>query len=500
MSAQPKRPFGMDEPADVTDAEFVRAKKGLLAFGVGLGVVTALVYIVPSLAVYVPWRFGEPTPIARLYEREAEQPGTVDEPQLHQVAPPVLQTREASVSTEEYAGITTHLVDSHALETFFRSLAATAAARANGATEGPLTRIAYFGDSSIALDGITQTLRQRMQSRWGNGGHGFVLAARGSMPYRHRDVLHESTGRWRVNDITHNSLSDGHYGLGGAQARASIGPSGFVATADRGEFGRDVSRFDVLFQRHPAGGLLRYRLDSGTWTTSNTRGELSDEALSIPTSLGAHRLDYAAAGQGELRLYGIVLETSGPGVVVDSLGMVGARAARMRNFDAGHLSRQLELRNANLMVIGFGGNDADDQRRIEDFERDFRDIARVARQARPEAACLMVTPLDQAERNERGVIATMPMVPRLVEAIRRAAASEGCAFFDVFAAMGGSGSMSRWFRRSPRLASGDFRHATPRGYEVIGDLLYRAVMEGFAQHLDAQNSTRDRQRGDAGPG
>jgi hypothetical protein len=44
--------------------------------------------------------------------------------------------------------------------------------------------------------------------------------------------------------------------------------------------------------------------------------------------------------------------------------------------------------------------------------------------------------------------------------------------------------MGRWFRRSPRLSSGDFRHATPAGYRVIGHMFYRALLAGFRDYLE----------------
>ncbi len=77
-------------------------------------------------------------------------------------------------------------------------------------------------------------------------------------------------------------------------------------------------------------------------------------------------------------------------------------------------------------------------------------------------------------------------MPVIVEAQRRAAAAEGCAFFDTYTAMGGEGAMRRWFRSDPRLAFGDYRHATPAGYTVIGNMLYKALLKGFADFLEAQ--------------
>src|SRR5690606_3490738 len=116
----------------------------------------------------------------------------------------------------------------------------------------------------------------------------------------------------------------------------------------------------------------------------------------------------------------------------------------------------------------------------------FRRVARLVRQARPDASCVLFASLDQAVRDERGRIRTMPAVPMIVRATQRAARAEGCAFFDTFAAMGGEGGMERWYRANPRLAFGDFRHATPAGYRVLGNMFYKALLAGFAEYLETR--------------
>ena len=55
------------------------------------------------------------------------------------------------------------------------------------------------------------------------------------------------------------------------------------------------------------------------------------------------------------------------------------------------------------------------------------------------------------------------------------------AFFDAYHAMGGRGSMGRWYRRG--LASSDFRHATPEGYRTIGNVFYLALLQGLADYV-----------------
>ncbi|MCA9577766.1 MAG: hypothetical protein KC668_20165, partial [Myxococcales bacterium] len=188
-------------------------------------------------------------------------------------------------------------------------------------------------------------------------------------------------------------------------------------------------------------------------------------------------------GGGRVSLYGVVMEREGPGVVYDSLGLVGARASRMLNFDAAHLHAQLAARGTNLLVLGFGGNDSSDSTTEDRYYESFKEVIQHVRGGRDDLGCLIFAPLDQAERDERGNIRTMPMVPRIVAAQRRAAFDLGCAFYDTWEAMGGSGAMQRWSRARPSLAFTDYRHATPEGYRVIADLYYKALLAGFADYL-----------------
>jgi lysophospholipase L1-like esterase len=77
----------------------------------------------------------------------------------------------------------------------------------------------------------------------------------------------------------------------------------------------------------------------------------------------------------------------------------------------------------------------------------------------------------------------MPTIPVIVAAQKAAAEAEGCAFFNTYEAMGGEGAMGAWSRARPRLAMSDYRHATPEGYQVIGNLFYKALLKAFADHV-----------------
>jgi lysophospholipase L1-like esterase len=182
---------------------------------------------------------------------------------------------------------------------------------------------------------------------------------------------------------------------------------------------------------------------------------------------------------GTVLLYGMVLERPGPGIVYDSLGLVGARAQRLVNFDPAHIEAQIRARDVDLLVLGFGGNEASDSIDPEVYARDFEEVIRRMRSGREDLGCLVVAPLDQADGNGR----TFRGVPTIVATQREVAHRMGCAFFDTWNAMGGSGAMTRWRRTTPRLAMGDGRHAAPEGYEVISNMMYKALLEGFASYL-----------------
>jgi lysophospholipase L1-like esterase len=177
-------------------------------------------------------------------------------------------------------------------------------------------------------------------------------------------------------------------------------------------------------------------------------------------------------------------------VVYDSLGLVGARAERLLNAEPEHMHRQIAHRDPDLLVLGFGGNETDNPwLNVEQYERRLVDVVRLMRAAKPKMSCLLLGPLDQAERNQRGQIATIKALPKIVEAQRRVAEQEGCAFFDTFAAMGGSGSMAKWLRNRPRLATSDLHHATDAGYALIGTMYYKALLKAFADYLAARGAS-----------
>lgn len=384
------------------------------------------------------------------------------------------------IAPSEYEGISQEIEGPQHLKAFFAALERTALKK-----QGAITRVAHYGDSSVAADQITYTARRRMQKRFGDAGHGFVLISRGNMHYAHKDVVQRSSGGWEVLSAVRAELRGGWYGYGGVQARGKGGEHATFATPKKSPVGGKVSRYEVFYQSYRGGGRVLVSIDGERKEPIDTRSKDEVDGFAVyEVPDGPHSMRLRATGGAGVRLYGVAMERDVPGVVYDSLGLVGARAQRLLNLDAAHIKRQIAHRNPDLLVLGFGGNEAGNSwLNLETYEQEVTEVVHHMRAGKPKMACLLMGPLDQAEHDARGKVVTIEKLPEIVAVQRKVAAREGCAFYDVFSAMGGEGSMAKWRKSRPRLATSDLRHATPEGYAVVANMYYKALLKAFAGYL-----------------
>ncbi|HEV8483513.1 MAG TPA: GDSL-type esterase/lipase family protein [Blastocatellia bacterium] len=390
-----------------------------------------------------------------------------------------LDTGVAATEVETTPGEVEDL-SGHALENFFKALHSTETTEAQ-------TRVCHYGDSPITNDGITSTVRRKLQLRFGDAGHGFVLAARPWAWYQHAGVYHEAAGSWNI-DPMFISKGDHLFGLGGASFTAdSTSASASFGTAEDGEVGRLVSTFDTYFLVQPGGGDFEIDIDGVPQARVSTNGESVKSSFhEVRVPKGSHRMTLKPAGNGEVRIFGVALETDGRGVQYDSLGVNGAFIGLLAHYiDEQHWAEQLRHRRPDLVVIGYGANESQFERLpMDQYEKDTREVIRRIRSALPDVSILFVGPMDRGERGAGGKVVTRPMIKKLIASQRRIAAENECAFFDTFTAMGGEGTVAKWREARPRLMGGDFTHPTAQGSEIVGTLIYDAMMRAYEQYKE----------------
>lgn len=82
-------------------------------------------------------------------------------------------------------------------------------------------------------------------------------------------------------------------------------------------------------------------------------------------------------------------------------------------------------------------------------------------------------------RKKDGTFESWPNIEKIRNAQRRAAFRAGCAFWDMYAAMGGNNSMPGWVNAEPQLARSDYTHFTYKGSKVIAEMFTNALIKEY---------------------
>lgn len=360
----------------------------------------------------------------------------------------------------------------------------------------------FFGDSHTAGDSLTSRLRIMLQGKFGDAGRGLVAAGRPATRYYYqRDVRYGATGRWKAAVGGHRGDPE-PYGLAGLRVFGQTkGAQLWVETCSDCQAGTRVAQFEILYYAAPDHGILRYRVDETPWhevPTKTTTIEPPHPARHvIPVADGPHKLTIEHGGGGVLDLFGVVLERVHPGVIVDSLGVVGRRLGSLRSWDWSVIGEQLASRDPRLVVLQYGTNEADDPALdLVAMARYFDETILRIRAVVPTASVLILGPPDMATR-EGGKPCDKrkpddPVIPECewrtphvlaeIIAVQHAAAVRNhVAFFDTFAAMGGADHMHQWVTAEPRVAYKDHVHLTDVGYQWWADALSSAVLAEYAR-------------------
>ncbi|HEY1098509.1 MAG TPA: GDSL-type esterase/lipase family protein [Myxococcota bacterium] len=345
--------------------------------------------------------------------------------------------------------------------------------------------VAFFGNSLIAVDRIVDVFRARLVDVAGDGGRGFLLADR-LADYGPRTRTARAANGWSVctlGDVTPVPASRGvPFGVAGVVHVADHAGARSVFAVDDDD---DVAT--VYATVAPGRGGLRARFDDEPWFVVADRLDGDDERVidivrSLRVPAGAKRLELQATGARAI-VHGVALErdASDGGVVVDTLGVPAIDATLWLGTDEGTLTAQLSSRQPDLAVIMLGGNEtkrlAWRRRDLDDIDADLRAFIRRTRVV-DGTACLVVGPIDAVVGGDGAdPFRQRPQLALVNERFASVAHDEGCAYFDLYAAMGGRGALERLHELGA--LHDDLVHPRGRGLDVLGHLLAEALLTSW---------------------
>lgn len=374
------------------------------------------------------------------------------------------------VAIEEYADSTGNRRE---MDKFYRAL--------SHASERNV-RIAYFGDSYIEGDILTQDLRHMFQERFGGKGVGFVDIMSPTAGFRQTVVQH-ATGwsAYNANDTKEKGFIASKQGINGRYF-IPAGNASFELMGQRRLYGAQLDTMEtatVYFT--PSGGLHLHVSVNGTehytlFSDNDTIGGIPEriEAQSVDGQI--HRFVMSVEDEGNSRFYGVAFENK-HGVTLDNFSMRGSNGWHISGIPYRTMHRFAQLRPYDLIVLHYGLNVASPK--VSDYNYYTRRLAKTInglKSAYPEASILVVGVGDRDAKDEYGELHTMDGVRELLRCQRKMSADTKVAFWSLYDAMGGDGSMARMVEK--KQANLDYTHINFAGGRHIARLLFDVLMNG----------------------
>lgn len=333
-------------------------------------------------------------------------------------------------------------------------------------------RIAYFGDSMIEGDLITQDLRDSLQAFFGGEGVGFVPATSVVSGFR-TTIAHSFSPNWTDYHFKNTPPAGVDLGISGhtfVPAPESWVRFQPVKRARLNAFG-EVS---ILYGK----GAGEVRINERTAALQGI-GKLNSYAFF--TDSATRSLTFKFSGDRQPPLYGVCFE-SRQGIFLDNYSFRGISGIELGKL-SGEMWKQVQsVRPYDLIVLHYGANVLfrPENTRFDWYERPMEKVVDSLRRYFPQSSFLIVGTADKAYR-KNGRYVTAPGVKALLKVQHQFAEENGMAYWNLYSAMGGDGAMARWVEGEQALANKDYTHFNFRGASKVGALLYKAIMDEYTQ-------------------
>ena len=369
----------------------------------------------------------------------------------------------------------------HALDTFFLKLY-------KQQHKNHIVRILHYGDSQIEGDHVTRYLRTQLQNRFGGHGRGQIGLASIS-PVGGMNITEKK--HWEVHSIIKPHHKKGIlYGstmsfLKAPDTLVLNNPHPFEVTIS---LNGNQSHKAILYCGTEGDNcsLQIYAGDSCICTRHFPTPVLRTEQ---PFSIPSDTKELTIKTSSKVLLYSVSFQGN-EGVLVDNIPLRGSAGLNFSDNTKESLAAMLHSQNVKLLIMQFGVNAVpeDPEEEIENFgfyQTALTKELRYLKSLDPEL-CILVVGISDRSRKIASGYQTNPNVLKIREAQRKAAFNAGCAYWDLFNAMGGENSMPSWVLHDPPLANSDFIHFNGHGSQFVGELLYKSILYEYLDFIQRQ--------------
>jgi len=457
-------------------------------------VFAGMVYIIPADAVLLL------QPDRQVSEKHIDTTLLADEvadaapPQVHDtvkrqdsvlIADTVKTVRSAQTSCRDIPFLSLSDATYNRFRAFFKKVKS---ARQDGKT----IRVLHLGDSQIEGDRITRYIRESFQKRYGGTGPGLFTVY--DPQKLNPSIWLDNYGDWTIYRIydRENVLKDRGYGLMGVVARMKGGTtSGFKFRPSPWAEPKAQKYYKVrLFLGEVKdtillkGSIDRSEIISDTLYKSKGITEINWE---FEDNVPKLKLMFTSASSPVF--LGCALDSMA-GVAVDNIALRGQYTPWFHRTNRDLFKTMVSYLDVGLIILQFGTNIV--PTKSEDFrfyrikmERQLRLLKKFA----PGCPVLMIGTADAAYVKD-GREVSYESLPVLNAAQKQAALNSGAAFFDLYNAMGGTGTIVKWVHSKPPLAIKDYIHFTRPGGKKVAGMILKSLYD-IADNEPAEVSPSD---------
>ena len=331
-------------------------------------------------------------------------------------------------------------------------------------------RIAYFGDSMIEGDLLTQTLRKLLQQLFGGNGVGFVPITSQVSGFRQTVTENNSDG-WE--DENFKSGKNNHLFFSGHLFHTS---GAWVQMNDQ-----TVKDTAAIIEKSVLCGYVSKPVN----VTVNNSTVILNPGKSFNRVITGN--DHStgiklAVANDQLPLYGISFE-SASGIIVDNFSFRGITGIELASIDSTFLQSIKENNPYDLIVFQYGVNMLfrPNDKNFNWYARAMLPIIKKFRNCFKESDFLLVSTADRAFRYD-GEYRSAIGIDSLIKVQAALAFETNSAFYNQFETLGGKNSIVDWATRNPSLANKDYVHPNHRGAEILGNYFFEAILNDYEKY------------------
>ena len=181
-------------------------------------------------------------------------------------------------------------------------------------------------------------------------------------------------------------------------------------------------------------------------------------------------------------LTGILAENNAPGITYTNVGINGAKVSNYFEEVCPLFEKEMSYYKPDLVIFAIGINDANvDVFNDKIFREDYDKLIQRIRKVSPKTAFIFETNNDSYRKVRKRKYVQHPNGEVARKSFFMLADKHKAGVWDKFSIMGGLGSMAKWEKAD--LAKKDKVHFKTAGYQLLGDMFYKALIQAYFDHI-----------------